>query len=391
MIIFYNPHVDDFLGEPLHFRVLGRRALKKYAFFINEMIKQRGAINVLIDGEISAILPNSFFSRLPEFIRSFISALEFRMWCRLNEIPLSKVVFALSKNWFEDSLVLAFSYKAACGNFERRAKILKRYRAVIFHLSHYFVATREKAENLKYLPNLILAGDSDITKNKYFKEFFGYYDGPFLVLPFSVSPRFVRRTGLTERSEKCLATGTFHDLTLERPEWKYHDFMCSSGLSTYHPLRKAIFESQVLLKNKIYCKISPYRNYESSNFFYRMVAHFNISQRKYFEQDIVSLYNKFRYAVVGEEWSGFPALGAFEAMACGALMIGDPRYYVGLGLSPGVHFIPHDGTLNGLLKSIAEIDQNVAFEIAERGYRSITDNFNSKSMFSTWCNTLSEV
>ena len=33
MIYLYNPHVDDLLGEPPHFKYLGRRPLKKYGFF----------------------------------------------------------------------------------------------------------------------------------------------------------------------------------------------------------------------------------------------------------------------------------------------------------------------------------------------------------------------
>ena len=49
MIIFYNPHVDDFLSGPLQFKLLRRRALKKYGFLITEAIQKGEQINICYD------------------------------------------------------------------------------------------------------------------------------------------------------------------------------------------------------------------------------------------------------------------------------------------------------------------------------------------------------
>ena len=63
--------------------------------------------------------------------------------------------------------------------------------------------------------------------------------------------------------------------------------------------------------------------------------------------DIVNEYNKYKFALVGEELSGFPAIGAFEAMGCGCVLIAQKDFYCGLGLEPNINFLEYDGTING--------------------------------------------
>jgi len=391
MVILYNPHIDDFLGEPPHFRILHRRPLKKYGFLISEMLAGQEPLRILFDAELSAFLPNSVFSRLPRLMRRLIATVEFNVWCKLNRLSRAKVECVSTEHLSGDDTVLAFSYKAACGNFERRLAYFRRCRAVVFHLSHYFVATREKSDNLRRLHNVFLAGDTDISDNFYFNRHFGWYQRPFLVLPFAVAPRFSCRIPYAERDAKCLATGSFHDLTREEPVHKYVDYITSSGLSTYHPLRKAIFDAHKTLTDRIVCRISPFRDYDNINLVRRFISHFNISQKNYFAQDIVSLYNQYRYAVVGEEWSGFPALGALEAMACGALLIGHPNCFNGLDIFPDEHFVAHDGTLAGLLKVLSKIEFDKARALAEAGRHEVASRFSSKSVYRRWLDELSKV
>ncbi len=390
-MILYNPHVDDFLGAPPHFSVLRRRPLKKYGFLIKGMVEAKRPFRILLDAELSAFIPGSVFQRLPGLLRKAICQLEFKAWCRLNHLNPSAYQLVLPDELTSDDTVFAFSYKGACGDFKRRIKYLKRCHAVVFHLSHYFLATREKSENLKSLPNVFLAGDSNISKNLYFKEYFGWYQRPFLVLPFAVAPRFVARAPFADRDSRCIATGSFHDLTQEKPVRKYVDYLSFSGLSTYHPIRKEIFSAQERLVDVIASYISPYRSYSNSNFIRRMISRLNVSQKSYFAQDIVSLYNKYRYAVVGEEWSGFPALGALEAMACGALLIANPSAYEGMGLQPNVHFIPYDGTLPNLLAVLNSLDFETAFSLSNNGYQFVSENCTESSCYKQWLQVIQKI
>ncbi|MDC4205854.1 MAG: glycosyltransferase [Candidatus Manganitrophus sp.] len=355
MIVFYNPHVDDFLAEPPHFRLLRRRPLKKYSYLIEGALAETGELRVFVDGTISAFIPDRYFSLFPRFLRRWISNYEVRQWVRINNLE-GKIKLIHHASEAKGDTLFAFSYKAAVGAFDRRLPDLAGFAQKIFHLSHYFISTKEKAENLKKLDDVILAGDSDISNNSYFRRFFDWYDRPFLVLPFAVAPRFQIRQSFSERETLCVATGTFHNLHDEIPIEKYRDYINFFHLSTYHPVRKLIHDQQATLRNWIVSKISLYRGKTKGSLFSRLFKHFSVSQKAYFNIDIVDLYNRYCYAIVGEEAVGFPALGAFEAMACGCVLIAQREYYAGLGMVPNVHFVPHEGTLASIISAIESLN-----------------------------------
>lgn len=390
MVVLYNPHVDDFLAEPPHFRLLKRRPLKKYGFFINESLRNGREVKVLVDGTSSAFISESVFHKLPQFLRWIVSEIEYQIWLRINRFgPLVKRVKAPKEK--SDEVLLAFSYKAATGCFSLRHNVLNQYRAVIFHLSHYFVATKEKSENIKKLDNVWLAGDSDISEIPFFMHFFPWYKKEFIVLPFSVASRFCIKKNYLDRENRCLATGSFHDLTQERPPERYADYLSATQLTTYHPIRKGIYDNAASLNELIECKISPYRQYGASSKLRRIVNHVSVSQKKYFSIDLVDLYNNYRFAVVGEEASGFPALGSFEAMACGCTLIADGKYYKGLGLVPNQHFIAYDGTLDSLLKTIAAHQAIVSDAMASSGSHFVSNRFSPATVYGKWNSVIARI
>ena len=61
MVTFLNPHYDDFLAEPVVFRLLGRRALKKYGYLLEGILAQEGSIFCLVDDVSSSLIPYRFF------------------------------------------------------------------------------------------------------------------------------------------------------------------------------------------------------------------------------------------------------------------------------------------------------------------------------------------
>jgi len=374
MIVLYNPHVDDFLAEPPHFRFLKRRPLKKYGFIIEQEMEHGGKLHVLIDGTISAFFPERYFSKLPRFVRKWVAHIESSWWIKINGLD-GKVEYV--KGVADNSVLLMFSYKGATGLFPERIKAISAFPAIIAHLSHYFVSTLEKSNNLSTLPNVWLAGDSDISSNSYFRKFFDWYQKPFLVVPFSVAPRFALKTPLPKREQKCVATGSFHNLDEEKPRQKYRDFQSFFRTNTYHPIRKKIHENTSSERDDIVSYVSFYRSNSGGNNFSRLIKHFRVNQKAYFSIDIVDLYNSYQFAVVGEEITGFPALGSIEAMACGTVLIGDPRAYEGLGLIPGVHYVAHDGTVEGIKSAMHAIcsEQDKATMISEAGRLFVEKHF----------------
>jgi|GEM_PF-5126422 len=388
MITLYNPHVDDFLAEPPHFRLLKRRALKKYGFFIPSELARVGEVRVLVDGTSSAFIQEKYFILLPAIFRNLIASVEFALWRKINNFDHRVKRVAAPTIPVEDVL-LAFSYKAATGGFLLRKALLSRHKAVVFHLSHYFVLTGEKAKNISELDNAWLAGDSDISDNSYFKNFFSWYRRDFLILSFSVAARFKELRPFNERQRRCIATGSFHDLTQEVPANKYTDYLSVAGFSTYHPVRKALYECAAEVSESIECKISPYRPIEKVSNLKRLLRHFSVAQKNYFAIDIVELYNNYQCAVIGEEYSGFPALGSFEAMACGCILIGEPGAYAGLGLIEGEHFVPHDGTIESLMKAIRQVvGRDEGARISSKGREFVEKNFRPEKVHFRWISNL---
>lgn len=384
MIVFYNPHVDDFLAIPPHFQILKRRALKKYGFIIEEALKESNQIRIVLDESISAFFPESLFCWFPRFVRRWISEIEFAWWKKINGLSGRCERIDATCGDHSESVLLMFSYKSMTGRlFREREASLVAFPIVIAHLSHYFIATREKSENLERLENIWLAGDSDISSNPYFQYFFSWYRRQFLVLPFAVAQRFQMRKNYLDRLDSCVATGSFHDLDKEVPYEKYADFQQFFGINTYHPVRKAIYDNRSSLSGDIASLVSPYRGNSQGGLLGRWRKRFMVSQKSYFALDIVDAYNSYRFVVVGEEASGFPALGAFEAMACGAVLIADSRAYEGLGLVDGEHYLSHSGDVDGVVAMMREAREDMGrlVELSKKGVHFVDEHFRSHAAY----------
>ncbi|MCA3174203.1 MAG: glycosyltransferase [Burkholderiales bacterium] len=388
--VLLNPHVDDFFAEPLHFRLIGRRALKKYSFLLEGLILESGMCWIYLDYRVSTLFPGKFFSKLPFFIRKFISVLEVSLWARINGFS-GKITILQVEQIDRSDVLLAFSYKAARGWANSPDLAITNFKAAIYHLSHYFTYTAAKAEYLRQIPNLWLSGDSDIRENAYFQQHFSWYRREILFMPFAVSKRFINRS--LPRSSKCVATGSFHDLEKEVPQEAYRDFISFTGKTTYHPLRVELFmnKDKPRIRDGIECLVQPYRQYGRSKGIARFARHFFAAQKKYFAIDIVGAYNKHQFAVVGEECTGFPAIGAFEAMACGTVLIAYPPAYTGYMLIPGEHFLPYDGTLTGLLTVLEKSSLYDLQKIALAGQNYVEKELSSDSAFRKWMNAVERV
>ena len=387
-IVLYYPFVDDFTSTAPHYKLFGRRSLKKYGFLITERLANGGTVHVCWDGSMSAFLPTSVVRWLPLFIINFLNVLEFQIWRFVNGLSSSQVVKIKSSDRCHDDVLICFSYKAAIGKFEARHTTFDRFFATVFHLSHYFILTEQKSCNIQRVKNAVLAGDSDLTLNPYFQQYFHWYEKPFLVLPFAVGTRFEKRRDMSERELECVITGTFHDLRQEKPTHYYSDFMNTTGETTYHPVRRNFFERKDELGERIVCIASPFREYGAGT---GRLGKLSIKQSSYFATDIVELYNDARFAVIGEELSGFPGIGALEAAACGAVLIGQPSYYVGLGLVEGEHFIGYDGSVARSLEIIRNVPSEMVRQISETAAQNISTRFSPPAVFKKWFETLTNL
>lgn len=373
-----NPHGDDFVSTPVSFWLVGRRGLSKYGYLLDEPIRRGQRVQVLIDGTLSSLIDQRVFTQLPHWMRAFILRVEIYFWLRHNDLTQK-----IDVHWTVDTVrdrtaLYVFSYKNCVGAFDQRQATISAFNYAIINLSHYFIRTREKADNIAKLRNAILSSDSDLSHNPYFRHFFPH-SPRLLVTPFAVGERFATRRPLQQRSAKCAATGSFHNLKEEFPREYYRDFVDFFHTDTYHPVRKLLYGRRAEIADWLECRISPYREMEGKNGFLaslRRLLRFDMVQAEYFSFDIADFYNRHRFALVGEELSGAPAVGFFEAMACGCVMLGTTgNYYDGLGLAPDVHYLTHDGTVESIHAAIvrASKDSQRLTAIAQAGMRHIQE------------------
>lgn len=391
-LIFYNPQIDDFLGEPPHFKIFNRRPLKKYGFLLEETIKREGEIKVLYDDTISVFIPSAILFLFPKFIRRLITYQELKYWIKINNLTRKVKIYDEEFTPDDNDVLFFFSYKIAVTKFHKRLSIIEKFKVKIGHLSHYFVATSLKAKNLSQISNLYLAGDSEISKNEYFKHHFSWYRSEkIIVLPFVVGDRFKPVKSFSDRQPKFIATGSFHNLEEEKPAWKYKDFTSFFKMNTYHPIRKYIYYNKEALSDIIDCKISPYREGKKS-FFRNLLNKFSISQKSYFSFDIVDLYNNYQFAIIGEELSGFPAIGVLEAMACGCIVFVQEGYYNGFDLENNKHVFFYDGNVAKLKSTIASKnnESKIFLEMSQEASE-FGRNFNKQYVYNNFHLALADI
>ena len=79
-----------------------------------------------------------------------------------------------------------------------------------------------------------------------------------------------------------------------------------------------------------------------------------------------------------EETIGQPSINAIEGMACGCAYVGQGSpMYADMGFVQGVHYVPYDGTVNGLVRRVADYQarpEELAV-IADAGRRFVLDHF----------------
>jgi hypothetical protein len=376
-LVLYNPHIDDFFYEPVHYRLFGRKPLRKYGNIIREMDN----VEVYVDFTESGIIPYVVFRWMPFILRKILLKCEIHIWKKLN--PEVRFIYDIKPT----DILLIMSYKTCHHISSERLVAISRYSKVIVHLSHYFVNTSKKAENIQKIEGVILAGDSDISQNDYFQHFFSWYDKPILILPFAVATRW-KKVGLVTLDKDFIATGTVHDLSTERPRKYYRDYMSFTGLNNYHPRREEA--KKFFLEKDWTCYVNEYRA-GSWGFIGGLLNRLVISQKAYFRVDLVSEFSRHRFAIIGEERTGFPPLGVFEAMACGCVVIIDPSKYNGLNLIPGENCLGMGVNIQESVKLALSLSDDDFIRISNNAETEAREWWNVSSIASRWNSSLQKL
>jgi glycosyltransferase involved in cell wall biosynthesis len=316
-----NAHRDDFIWEPLYFKIIKRRGLKKYAY-IGDEFESNLAIELVFTDDCSGIIPKKILRFIPKALRRLFIKAEINNWKKSNGFIRDFKVL-----WLEDVSIkeagndLFFFQLSMIDIVKYRMEQLNNFANVFVHLSHYYLNPQQTSQTLSNIKHVKLCGDSDISQHPFFTKYFTWYNAPFYLVPFSIGERFKITKPLAERTNKIISTGTFHQIE-NYPSSKYvqEDF----GVTAFHHNRRNIFENKQRLADRLVCYNSPWQEASKS----WLIKWFNSrksAQKKYFAFDIVAEYNNYTHAIIGEEIGGFLGIGTLEAMACGCYVILNPE------------------------------------------------------------------
>ena len=385
MYVILNPHISDFIAEPLSSRLFRRRPLKKYAYLITEAIKDGSSIEVLMDSSASGIIPMGIYKKLPGLLRKLITRIEGGIWKRINAYDDRVKIIYHSANAASRAHLVTMCYKNY-QNAESSLKTIDEFDHVVIHISHYHLNTTAQSLFLSRIKNLTIASDADLSATPYFKSKFPWYSEPVFILPYEVTERFKATKLMAERTPDAMATGTFHffDKMQEKGDTSTIEFCEANHTNTLHPVRRMLYEQQEAVKDLIETRIAPYNDDTATSPLKKLLSTTFSSQKTYFAFDIVAAYNAHRFAVIGEEfYSGVAGVGSFEAMACGAVLIGHPACYHGLGMIAGKHYLPHDNSLENILSTIKQYggDDAILTPISEAGKMLAQEFFRPSSSY----------
>jgi len=256
---------------------------------------------------------------------------EVLIWCLINKVSIKRVKFGSVP---DKAKLIVFTYKGATelNYFKRRS--FNKSSTIYWHLSHFMISSPKKAEVIQnHQEKSVLLCDSDMKENVFLSSL---HIGklPILLVPFVPASRFVN-TNQDTRSEELLSVGSFHELDGLRDVRYFCDFYKTNS---YHFIRSEIAKNQ------------PDWVYNAAEFRSGLPGNDSFN--------MVDMLNSFKYVVCGDERWGAPAIGNFEAMACGSLPILVKENYLGLGLQEGLDFINYDGTIEGLYSSFKGVVKN---------------------------------
>ena len=321
-VLFVNPHRSDFVYNSPVYSLIKRKNLKKYQY-LDLFFKHH---------ETDFYFATSSLFRLLSFLKLKIVDILFlrienKLFHNYNDVNNRTTIF---KNKSQYDITFCFGFSIRDLTYQQILDLSNKSKILIIHLSHYHLYAH-KLEEWSKCDNVSFCADTNITST-YFYNYFLNKKIPFFILSYSInSEKFKSIIDFQNRVSKIISTGTFHEFEkmYTISQLKNNSISNIFGFLTIHPERRILhyFKNKlnnIVIYNNSMGKINILEIFKKNN---------SVNQAKYFSFDIVELYNKHKYAFVGEESiSGLPAIGIFEAIMCGCVPIINDFSYAGTPL-----------------------------------------------------------
>lgn len=329
---------------------MGQHCIDKYSYLIEEIIKdQNRETAFLVDGAQTSFRSWGIGKR---FFPKALAAAECRLWMKIHKIKPRQIKLFYSTKELDPQNDVLFIFSRNQLNGPGGPDINDFTGLTVVHVTHYISGTRQIADKTRAMRFPLMAAEADLARNDFFKYWWPKVKKVY-VLPFVVKPRYKKiNQDFKARKNKCFAIGTIFDAG-GYPE--YRQFFKDKP---FHPMRDAVYEKQLELREAIDSYISKeaktseeLRGIKPSDsrivseikrrLPYFILEKFIASHRRdYYRFDIVAKYNEYRMFISPEESIGLPSINVLEGMACGCAYIGvESPMYSDLGMRSGVHYV----------------------------------------------------
>lgn len=403
-ILLYNAHREWWFGRSVKWWLHRRPWKAKYKY--------------ILDGLLNDYVVAIFVPLSSNFFKQTLTKLEIVLWAKLNGLSAKnlKVEFSLEivKNY--DLVFSSYNHNISDLTPEHDFRVYKDFcqRIQGKHLllfNHYPYNIQKSIERLKEIKFDFFMAENNLSKNsKFFRKYFAQFlNVKFFVVPFQARASFKKEVPYPQRANMALAVGTVSvDMSQEK------DFMDFFESPMLQPIRNQIHYSdegqlnnliqkqtshinEVTKKNNITMGAGVKAVRNTTGLLEKGLALYNNiflhGQKHYHSLDLSSLFNSYKYHIVGEEVVSLPGISFIEGMACGSLYIGldDPMYEI-YGMEPGKHYWSYDGTFSDLLLQIQYLNSvpRLADKIAVNGYELVCSNFRPETVYHNHIKTFVE-
>lgn len=392
-IVFVNLHKNGSYIWLLREMIAGMHPMYKRRYILDYLIGTDVEILNLINRS-GCGLPSNIRYRIHNY--GFIKR-EAEYVFRKNGIPKGRIKNINDASQIREDDVVLYSATAHPDQFEN-AKDVHGIK-IADHI--HFYGDREKAELLKPCGLQYYTFDVDLRKySKLYQKNYAWFDGGYIMLPYTYQGRFCPKKPFSERKIKAVAMGTLTKAA-------FPEFIEAYGSEYYQPHRKMILDEASKYPDELDSYISEYietklmgvkdddnKIVKVAKRFYNF---FNIGKQKsYFSFDMVEKYNEYKMFICPEDVNGSYGIGTIEGMACGCAMIGiDMGIFEDVGMTAGVHYIPYNGTMEDLIGKIRYYqrpeNQEELERIAKTGCAFVRENFSEEHVAKEYLRTLTEL
>ena len=342
-ILVINPNRSDFIYDSVAYKLLGRKNLKKYKY-LQDFVLKNDSYFYFNKSSFHNILKSIKLN----FIDYILLKIEVLLFYKIN--PNLNIPIISKRDLDSFDVVFCFGFAIRDIPYHDLEFISKQSKLFIIHLSHYHIFA-DKINSWSLLENVKFCSDTDITENIFFNYFTDKKINHF-VLSYIIDKKFCMINKWEDRNFKIISTGTFHQFEKFMSIKEIKESLISGIFNSLslHPERRLIYAYSKKLKF-LDCFNSPMGGIKFIG------NKKNVSQKDYFKIDIVSLYNNYKFAFIGEESIiGVPGIGIYEAVLCGCIPIINNKYYLGTPLYNNNLTVRYDN-VDELLSIIKNFDK----------------------------------